>query len=42
MQLGQKALMELQQGVETNLSLAKHAEGWAWRRNHLGTPRKPI
>jgi len=31
MQLGQKALMELQQSVETNLSLAKHAEGWEWK-----------
>src|ERR1700730_1098332 len=31
MQLGQKALMELQQSVETNLSLAKHAEGWQWK-----------
>jgi hypothetical protein len=31
MQLGQKALMELQQSVETNLSLATHAEGWEWK-----------
>jgi hypothetical protein len=31
MQLGQKALMELRQSVETNLDLAKHAETWEWR-----------
>jgi uncharacterized protein HemX len=31
MQLGQKAIMELQQSLETNLSLAKHAETYEWK-----------
>ena len=31
MQQGQQALRGLYQNVETNLELAKHAEGWEWK-----------
>jgi DNA-binding protein H-NS len=42
MQLGQKALMELQQSVETNLSLATHAEGWEWKEARTDAHEKPV
>ena len=31
MQLGQQTMRQLQQTIETNLQLAKHAETWAWK-----------
>ena len=30
-QQGQKALEELYRSTESNLALAKHAEGWEWK-----------
>lgn len=29
---GQKALEQLQASVDSNLALAEHAEGWAWKQ----------
>ncbi|MGB8901405.1 MAG: hypothetical protein WCC90_20165 [Methylocella sp.] len=31
MQRGQQSLAQIHQSVETNLQLAKHAEGWGWK-----------
>jgi hypothetical protein len=34
MQRGQQSLAQIHQSVETNLSLATHAETWSWKEVH--------
>jgi hypothetical protein len=38
---GQSAMQNLLQNMESNLALAKHAEGWGWKEMMMEQPTEP-